>query len=238
VLNGWCSIGSPFGAELMAHIGWDSLTIDLQHGIVDYADMLGMLQGISTTPAIPLVRVPWNEPIMIQKALDAGAFGIICPMINSRIECENFVKAARYAPKGFRSVGPTRAVLYAGPDYHQNAEAAAITFAMIETKEALKNIDDIMSTPDLDAVYIGPTDLSLSLTGNPDSTSNAMPEAIRHVLERARHHGVRAGIHATASGDYAKQMCALGFDFVTVINDVRLISRYGRQLLDDVRSKS
>jgi 4-hydroxy-2-oxoheptanedioate aldolase len=109
---------------------------------------------------------------------------------------------------------------------------------MIETKEAVENIDDIMSTPDLDAVYIGPTDLSLSLTGNPDSTSNAVPEAIRHVLERARHHGVRAGVHATASGEHAKQMCALGFDFVTVINDVRLISRYGRQLLDDVRTKS
>ena len=114
VINGWCGIPSGFSAEVMAHMGWDSLVVDMQHGIVDYQAMVSMLQGISTTAVTPMVRVPWNTPADIMKSLDAGAYGVICPMVNSRRECEAFVGACRYAPRGYRSSGPIRATLYGG----------------------------------------------------------------------------------------------------------------------------
>ena len=108
VLNSWCGIPSSFSAEVMAHAGWDSLVVDMQHGMIDYQQMVTMLQGISTTDTTPMVRVPWNDPAHIQKALDAGAYGIICPMINNRDEAQKFVDSMRYAPLGHRSSGPIR----------------------------------------------------------------------------------------------------------------------------------
>ena len=159
VLNGWLAIPSSWSAEVLANQGWDSLTVDMQHGLADLSQALSMMQAISTTSTIPLVRVPWNEPGVIMRSLDMGAYGVICPMINSRAECEAFVGACRYHPDGYRSLGPTRARVYAGADYMQHANSTVLTFAMIETSEAVKNIDEIVSVPGLDAIYIGPNDL-------------------------------------------------------------------------------
>ena len=117
VVNAWVTIPSAWSAEVMAHAGFDSLTIDMQHGLADYATALAMLQAVSTTDVVPLARVPWNDPAIIMRLLDAGAYGIICPMVNTRAEAEAFVGACRYAPRGYRSYGPTRAVVYAGADY-------------------------------------------------------------------------------------------------------------------------
>src|SRR5260370_8778203 len=118
VVNSWLGIPSSFSAEVMAHAGWDSLGVDMQHGMIEYQTRVTMLQGISTTNTVPLVRVPWNDPAHIQKALDAGAYGIVCPMVNNRAEAEKFVGSMRYAPLGYRSSGPIRAALYGGPPYH------------------------------------------------------------------------------------------------------------------------
>ena len=115
-VNGWLHIPSSWSAEIMSHQGWDSLTVDMQHGLMDYQTALTMLQAVSTTPVTPLARVPWNEPGIIGRMLDAGAYGIICPMINTRADAEAFVGACRYAPQGYRSLGPTRANLYAGSE--------------------------------------------------------------------------------------------------------------------------
>ena len=147
----------------MSHQGWDSLTIDMQHGVVDYPNALQMLQAISTTEAVPMARVNWNEPGQIMKILDAGCYGVICPMVSNRKEAENFVKACLYPPKGYRSFGPIRGLLYGGSDYGKYANDEILKFAMIETKEALENLDAIMSTPDLSGIYIGPADLSLAI---------------------------------------------------------------------------
>jgi len=163
VINGWLGIPSAVASENMAQAGWDSLTVDLQHGLVDYDSGLSMLQAISTTSITPLARVQWLEPGMIMKLLDAGAYGIICPMINTRAECEAFVGACRYAPKGYRSFGPARANWYAGPDYFKHADSEIIAMAMIETKQAMDNLEDILAVPGLDAIYVGPNDLSITL---------------------------------------------------------------------------
>jgi 4-hydroxy-2-oxoheptanedioate aldolase len=236
VINGWCGIPSAFSAELMAHLGWDSMVVDMQHGVIDYQMMVGMLQGISTTAVTPMVRVPWNDPAHIMKALDAGAYGIICPMINSRAECEKFVGACRYAPKGYRSSGPIRAMLYGGPDYQQKADETVLAFAMIETVEAIQNLDEILSTPELDAVYVGPSDLSITM-GLPPGLDKEVPEmmtALKTILDGCRRHGVKAGIH-TGAPAYAKKMIAMGFNFTTVMGDAALLRAAAAQVMREMR---
>src|SRR5215468_1357526 len=125
-LNGWLTIPSSWSAEVMANQGWDSVTIDMQHGLIDYQMALGMLQAISTTQTTPLVRVNWNEPGIIMKMLDAGAYGVICPMLYTREQVEAFVGACRYPPKGYRSIGPTRASIYGGSDYLEHANETVL----------------------------------------------------------------------------------------------------------------
>ena len=197
VVNGWLAIPNSFSAETMAHQGWDSLTIDLQHGVIDYQAMVTMLQAISTTPTVPVVRVPWLEPGIIMKSLDAGAYGIICPMINSREDAQKLVAYTHYAPMGTRSFGPVRALLYGGADYPQHANETVVAFAMIETAQALDRLDDILSVEGLDAIYIGPSDLSLSLGCRPvfDDVDPPVQQAIEHIAARAKAHGVVCGIH-------------------------------------------
>src|SRR5437764_4585820 len=143
VLNGWLAIANSYSAEMMAHQGFESVTIDLQHGPVDFQTAVTMLQAISTTAAVPMVRVPHNEPILTLKLLDAGAYGVICPMINSKPQAEAFVDACRYPPRGSRSFGPNRAVLYGGADYWRHANEEILLFAMVETLEGLAVLEKI-----------------------------------------------------------------------------------------------
>jgi 4-hydroxy-2-oxoheptanedioate aldolase len=236
-VNGWLAIPNSFSAETMAHQGWDSLTVDMQHGVVDYQAMVTMLQAVSTTETVPMVRVPWLEPGILMKALDAGAYGVICPMVNSRVDAQNLVAWTHYAPRGTRSFGPVRALLYGGADYPQHANETIVTLAMIETAKALDNLDDILSVEGLDAIYIGPSDLSLSLGCAPtmDDVEPKAAQAIDHILERAKAHGVVAGIH-NASAETALKRIAKGFQFVTVSSDARLIAAGAQAVIARMRA--
>ncbi|MDM0111907.1 aldolase/citrate lyase family protein [Variovorax sp. J22R133] len=237
-VNGWLAIPNGFSAETMAHQGWDSLTIDLQHGVVDYQAMVGMLQAISTTDTVPIVRVPWLEPGVLMKSLDAGAYGVICPMVNTREDAQKLVAWTHYAPQGTRSFGPIRALLYGGSDYPQHANNTIVTFAMIETAKALDNLDGILSVEGLDAIYIGPSDLSLALGCRPvfDDVDPKAQEAIDHILERAKAHGVVAGIHnGNANGALAR--IANGFQFTTVSSDARLMAAGAQQVIAAMRAQ-
>ncbi|MFP5406999.1 MAG: HpcH/HpaI aldolase family protein, partial [Gammaproteobacteria bacterium] len=226
-----------FSAETMAHQGWDSLTIDLQHGVVDYQAMVTMLQAISTTPTVPVVRVPWLEPGILMKTLDAGAYAVICPMVNTREDAQKLVAWTRYAPRGTRSFGPVRALLYGGADYPQHADEAIVRFAMIETAQALDNLDAILSVEGLDAIYIGPSDLSLALGCRPtfDDVEPPVAQAIDHILERALAHGLVAAIH-NGSPEAALARVAKGFRFVTVASDARLLAAGSQQILGRMRA--
>ncbi|WP_420996561.1 HpcH/HpaI aldolase family protein [Cupriavidus sp. 30B13] len=237
VVNGWLSIPSSFAAETMAHQGWDSLTVDLQHGVLDYRDALALFTAVSTTDTVPVVRVPWNEPGILMKVLDAGAYGVICPMINTREDAERFVAATHYPPLGSRSFGPIRGLLYGGADYPERANETIVTFAMIETRQGLDNLDEILSVPGLDAVYIGPSDLSLALGCRPtfDDVEPPVADAIAHVLARARAHGVVAGIHNGAP-EAALRRVEQGFRFVTVGSDARLMAAGARQVVTQMRA--
>lgn len=236
-VNGWLAIPNGFSAEVMAHQGWDTLTIDLQHGVNDYSAMVSMLQAISTTPTVPLVRVPWLEPGILMKALDAGAYGVICPMVNTREDAQKLVAYTHYAPQGTRSFGPVRALLYGGADYAQHANDTIVTFAMIETAQALDNLDAILSVEGLDAVYIGPSDLSLSLGCKPafDDVDPPVAQAIDHILARARAHGIVAAIH-NGTPEAALARIAKGFQLVTISSDARLIAAGAQQVLGAMRA--
>jgi 4-hydroxy-2-oxoheptanedioate aldolase len=236
-VNGWLAIPNGFSAETMAHQGWDTLTIDLQHGLIDQQAMVTMLQAISTTSTVPLVRVPWLEPGIIMKTLDAGAYGLICPMVNTREDAQRLVAYTSYAPRGTRSFGPVRALLYGGADYPQHADTTIVRFAMIETAQALDNLDAILSVEGLDAIYIGPSDLSLALGCKPtfDDVEPKVAQAIDHILARATAHGLVAGIHNGAP-EAALARSAKGFRFVTVSSDARLIAAGSQQVLARMRA--
>ena len=219
----WLSVPSSFSAEVMAHQGFDWLCIDMQHGLVDYQVALTMLQAISTTDTVPLVRVPWNEPGIIGKVLDAGALGVIVPMVNSVEEAKAAVAACRYFPQGSRSFGPTRVGYYAGANYFGEANNEVACIPMIETKQAVERLDDILSVPGINAVYVGPADLSITL-GLPPGMDNggAFEEARIRIAERCAAHGVTAGIHANAS--LAAKHAAAGYKMITISGDVGSIA--------------
>jgi 4-hydroxy-2-oxoheptanedioate aldolase len=225
VVNGWLQVPSSFSAEVMAHTGLDSLTIDMQHAPVDYESLVPMLQAISTTDTVPVVRVPWNDPGIIMRALDAGCYAVICPMVDTREQAEAFVGACRYPPAGYRSYGPYRAALYGGGDYTEYADETVVTIAMVETREALENLDGIMDAEGLDAVFVGPSDLGQNLGYGPGPVREEpeVVEAIDRVLAAARDRGLAAGIFA-GTPEHASRMIEKGFSFVNVSTDVRLMA--------------
>ncbi len=243
VLNGWCSIPSSFSAEVMAHQGFDSITIDMQHGLVDYQVAVTMLQAISTTSVIPLTRIPWNDPARLMKALDAGSYGVICPMINTPEDAQALVGACKYPPQGFRSFGPIRAKYYAGGathgggDYHNFANEETLVIPQIETREAIKNLDAILSVPGIGAIYVGPSDLSMAL-GKEPREGQSDPEVVeaRHtILEAAKRHGIPAGIH-TNSTAVAVAMIKEGFQLTSLQSDDRFLMSKAKEELTAVRS--
>ena len=234
-IGGWLTIPNCFSAESMAHQGWDVLTIDMQHGLVDASELTPMLTAISTTEVTPFVRVPWLEPGIIMKVLDSGSYGVICPLINTREEAERFVSYCRYAPKGIRSFGPARAVLFAGEDYAKQANQTILTLAMVETQKALENLDDIVSVEGLDAVFVGPSDLGLSLGYVPGNHEEpGLLNAIENILKTAQSQGIRAGIY-TFTAAYARRMIEMGFDYVVISSDARLMAAQAKQVLVDFR---
>jgi len=238
-LNGWLAIASSYSAELIAHQGFDSVTIDLQHGPVDFAAAVGMLQAISTTPAVPMVRVPHNEPILTLKLLDAGAYGVICPMINSKAEAEALVSSCRYPPRGSRSMGPNRAVLYGGADYWQHANDEVLLFAMIETRQAVKNLDEIVSVDGIDGVYVGPSDLGMSMGKTPptlDPQDAEVLAAIKQICDVTRKHGKFAGVH-TDGAKTAVRRFGEGYQFCTLLNDARLMANAAATAVREARGQ-
>ena len=239
VINGWLQIPSSFSAEVMAKQGWDSLTIDLQHGVIDYLSAMQMYQAISTTDVVPMARVNWNEPGQIMKILDAGCYGIICPMISNREQAEKFVKACMYPPEGYRSFGPIRGLLYGGSDYGDHANNEILKLAMIETKEALDNLDKIMSTPNLDGIYIGPADLSCAIGEKPrfdNPEGSATYAEIENILKYAKKNNIVAGIH-NVSPEYAEKMIKIGFQFVTVGSDQRFMAAAANDAVNFFKKK-
>jgi len=231
-ISAWLGIDSSYLAEIVASLDFDAVVVDLQHGMMDLGTAVAMFQAISAHRPAPLARVPANEPGIIMKLLDAGAYGIICPLVNSRADCERFVHACRYAPAGGRSYGPARGFLYGGADYFEQANHTVLTLAMIETAEALQNLEEIIPVAGLDAIFIGPNDLSISLGYPPGAEFQepALEQAIERIRARSQAAGRRVGIFC-ASGENARRRIQQGFDLVIPANDTfHLKAAYGQAL--------
>lgn len=232
ILNCWLSVPSPLVAEVLARQGFDSVCLDMQHGMLDFSDCLGMLQSVGHTGATALVRVPGSDPAIMMKVLDAGAQGIIVPLVDSAAEAAAAVAACRYPPAGGRSFGPTRAALLSGPDYHLRANDEILVFAMIETLPGLENLEEIAATPGLDGIYIGPSDLSYAL-GLPPLLDNDHPQhlaVVARIIETCRRHSLIVGIH-TAQPEFAQRAFEMGAHMATVATDMQCLREEARRRL-------
>ena len=215
-LGAWISLRDPLLAEVAGTSGYDYVCIDMQHGMSDYDHVTAHLHALARTSAVPIVRVPWLEFGIIGRILDAGALGVIIPMVNSPEEAQYAVDACRYAPVGKRSFGPLGASTRYGGGYAGTANDVVACIPMIETRQAVESIDDILSVPGIDAAYIGPADLSLTYGLQPrvDQAGDVFDSALATVVDACKRHGVVPGIHANAS--LAAKRHAAGFRMITV----------------------
>lgn len=217
-LGGWLSTPLPIAAEILASQDLDYVCVDMQHGLIDFADLPAVLAGITGRGPTPIVRVPWNTPDHIGKALDAGAMGVIVPMVNSQAECEAVVHSASYPPRGGRSHGPSRPIVTEGSDYVANANDSVAIIPMVETVEALQQLDGILSVEGVTATYVGPADLGISMGLKPGDDTPEFLTALDLIVERCAAHGVAPGIHATVST--AQDRLDRGFRMVTITADL------------------
>ena len=219
-IGGWCTVPNSFTAELMGRAGYDWVCVDTQHGLLGQDSMVTMLQALAITDTPAFVRVTWNEPDLIMRALDSGAQGVIVPMVNSAADARRAAGACRYIPDGYRSWGPIRASLGRPNFTPETANRDVVCAVMVETEEAVANLDEILSVDGVDAVYVGPSDLAVSLglqpTGDPAEPRHV--ETIERILEACLRHGVVAGIHC-GSVETAKRWLDAGFRMVNVNND-------------------
>jgi 4-hydroxy-2-oxoheptanedioate aldolase len=214
-------------ATTVAAAGVDAVSIDLQHGAATLDRLGDILTAVDATPATAFVRTAWNDPAEVMRVLDLGARGVICPMIDSRVEAEAFVAACRYPPHGIRSYGPVRAAFGAGRDQTAVADEAVMPFAMIETAEGLANVDEIAATPGLTGLFVGPTDLSLALdiAALADFEDSQLLEALDRVLQACDRHAIVPGVHAPVPDGAAAAMIERGFRLVSFAVDTDLLGR-------------
>jgi 4-hydroxy-2-oxoheptanedioate aldolase len=239
-VNAWLAIPSGFSAEVIARCGFDSVTVDLQHGVQDYLSMVQCFQAMQAHPVTPLVRVPWNEPGIVGKVLDGGAMGVICPMVNSRREAEALVQYAKYPPRGSRSNGPVRAGMYGvAGSYQTTANDETLVLPMIETREAVENMDDILDVPGLAGVYVGPTDLAFSYGRTPsfDHEDAFFLDIYARLIAACTKRGLYAGIH-TGSAAYAARAIGMGFRLTTIMSDSGLMATAAKAAVAQVRREA
>ena len=222
-VGGWCTTPSAVNAELLGVEGYDYVCIDCQHGLIGYDAMVPQMVALARTGTTPLVRVPFNHTPWPGQALDAGAEGVIVPMVNTRDDAERAVAACRYAPDGVRSFGPVRAGLFLNQAPPSEVNRQVLCFVMIETVQAVENAEEICATPGVDGVYVGPADLALSMgvAFGVDELPPAHAEAIDHVAKACAARGIVAGIH-TGGGADARRALDSGYRMATVSTDAAI----------------
>jgi 4-hydroxy-2-oxoheptanedioate aldolase len=237
VVNGWLAIPSGFSAEVMAQCGFDSITVDMQHGVQDYQSMVQCFQAMQAHPVTPMVRVPWNEPGIIGKVLDGGAYGVICPMINTKQEAENFVSYCKYPPRGTRSNGPIRAGLYGSASgYQSTANEETLCIPMMETKTAVENMESILDVDGIAGVYVGPSDLGFSygLVPKLDREEPEIMKIYEKLVKECGKRGIYPGIHCSGPAGAAKAI-GMGFKLVTLLNDSGILATGAKSWIAETR---
>jgi 4-hydroxy-2-oxoheptanedioate aldolase len=237
VYGAWLSIPDTITAETAARAGFDYICIDVQHGLMDYQRALHMLQALDLGTAVPIVRAPSSDASLLGKFLDAGASAVILPMINSAEEARAAVAACRYAPAGCRSFGPTRPMMREGMRYFQEANDAISVIPMIETRQAIDNIEDIVGVDGVDGVYVGPFDLQVALNLPPavDGDAPAFVSAIDRVLTHCKRAEVVAAVHGNPQ--IASKRRAQGFRMITIASDVSVLRRGLQEALSIAKAR-
>lgn len=228
----WLHSASSLSGEMIARVGWDCLVADMQHSMTGFDEMVALLQVITNLGEVVLVRPPALDPALIGRLLDAGASGIICPMVSSVAEAQILISACRYPPRGSRSIGPVRARLLFGDDYVAKASNQVLAFAMIETPGGLDALDDIAHVPGLDGLFAGPSDIASSLGRAPrmDTDDDVVLAALSRIAHSAVSAGIMAGL-ACESAAYARRMHAEGYRLFVTGSDLRLMTAASKQLL-------
>ncbi len=217
----WTISGDPMTTEILGNAGFDVVVLDMQHGLTIGPERAGaFLQAIGTTPAVPFVRVPWNDPVHLQYVLDAGAYGVIVPLVNTPEEAARAAAACRYPPVGMRSAGPNRVLFSGGDDYLDHANDEVVCLVMIEHIEAVERLNEIAQVPGIDGFFIGPGDLALSMGLPLESAASdpAYQAAITRVREVAGAHGLAPGIAPAGPAD-ARRRIEEGFTFCPMGSD-------------------
>ncbi|HYC47435.1 MAG TPA: aldolase/citrate lyase family protein [Burkholderiales bacterium] len=228
----WIDLGWTVSVEALARLPYDAFVLDLQHSLIDRATGVHVLQTLSLGDGVPLVRVTQNDPAEIGFVLDAGAYGVICPQIETAEDCKRFVAACRYAPEGRRSWGPTRGLLYGGADYFKSYRENILTVALIETVKGVRNMREIAATPGLDMLYVGPNDLTIDHGGQPTyvATDPRVIEAMESSIAIAREHSIVAGTYA-GTMEVARAAIAKGYSLVSVGYAAKLMVKAAAELL-------
>jgi 4-hydroxy-2-oxoheptanedioate aldolase len=238
-MNGWLSIPSGLSAEIMARAGWHSITVDLQHGVQDYRSMVECFHAIGAYPVTPMVRVPWNEPGIIGKVLDAGAWGVICPMVSSAEEARALVSACLYPPHGARSNGPVRAGGYGEPGsiYQNFANDELMILPMVETRKGVENLEEILDVPGISGVYVGPSDMGLAFGLSPtlDREEAEILDIYERIVKETEKRKQICGLHNGAPA-YAARMIELGFRIVTITSDATLLDKVAKDAVNQIRT--
>jgi 4-hydroxy-2-oxoheptanedioate aldolase len=234
--GGWCLLPSAFATEVVSASGCDWLCIDLQHGLIGDDEMRAMVQAAAIRRTPVLVRVPWNEPAPIMRALDAGADGVIVPMVNSAEEADLAVGACRYPPRGFRSWGPVRSIMAQPGFTAELGNEQTVCIVMVETEHAVENLDSILEVPGVDGVLVGPNDLAISHTGSNSGagTSPRDVEMIELIATRSRHYGLAAGI-SCGSAEEARRWEQVGYTLLALQPDATLIGEGLARTLAEAR---
>lgn len=224
-VGSWLATGSSLAAEIMAHQGFDWLTVDMEHNAIDISQTQAIFHAVATTDCIPFARVPWNDPQIIKRVLDAGAYGVVIPTVESVDQAEQAIDACRYPPDGHRGMGTIRGRLYGGDDYTTHANEEICVVIMLETITAVENADAILSVPGIDAVFIGPNDLAASM-GLPLGLDNQHPDhlaAVATIRDACDRHNIPPGIHCGSPGA-VNQRIDEGFKWIALSSDAGLMS--------------
>lgn len=234
-LGTFVSIGHPDVTERLSMLGFDWLLLDSEHGPLSYETMQVMMQSMRGDSCSPIVRVQWNDPVAIKRALDIGAHGVLIPWVNSKNEAEAAVAACKYPPQGIRGCGPRRAAFIGGADYITTANRDLLVAVRIETEDAVRNIDDILSVEGIDVAYIGPVDLSMSMFGTPASWNEpSYLESFDRVLKAAERVGKPTGMYCSSNNiEWAIEK---GFKFNSVDNADSFLITAARAVLTKARN--
>mgnify|MGYP000023413723 FL=1 len=231
----WITIGHPDVAEFLATLGFDWFVFDMEHSPISFETVQVLMQASSFSKTVPLVRVAWNDMVLIKRALDIGAYGVVIPWVNTKEDAINAVKYCRYPPRGLRGCGPRRAAVR-DPEYFETVEEELLVVVQIETEEALKNIDDILTVEGIDACYIGPNDLSMNLGVFRQWGHPKFRKALEIVLDACKRYGVAPGMHCNINN--INEALEMGFKFCAIDSDYRFLLRGAREAIERVEGWS